>query len=336
MACAAAAALTALAALCLAALRLGIGANGREPTAYYQAMFWGMGHSFQYVNVAAMTVAWFMLACAIFGPPTVNQKLAKGLFTLFALFPLATFFPYVLYDPISVPTQRAWGIALDVGLSLPVMLLGPMLLIGMWRARTVSSLASGCSPAVGLRAAGDSSTVARTGVVARVKRMPWSDPRLTALVFSMALFVLGLSIHPAARQGTLRTPAHYHSILVGGITLALMGLAYHLLPTLNRVTVWRKAAAVQPYLFGAGMVLLVLGLLGAGDLGAPRKTYDAAVVGAAWLKPMVLVGLGAAIAVLGGVLFVAVLLLSLLRKPVAQPETWPVAPMLPQGTEAGD
>ncbi|MEK7276818.1 MAG: cbb3-type cytochrome c oxidase subunit I, partial [Chloroflexota bacterium] len=137
MSCAAAAALTALAALGLAALRLGVGANGRELTAYYQAMFWGMGHSFQYVNVAAMTVAWFMLACAIFGPPTVNQKLAKGLFTLFALFPLATFFPYVLYDPISVPTQRAWGIALDVGLSLPVMLLGPMLLIGMWRARTV-------------------------------------------------------------------------------------------------------------------------------------------------------------------------------------------------------
>jgi heme/copper-type cytochrome/quinol oxidase subunit 1 len=154
----------------------------------------------------------------------------------------------------------------------------------------------------------------------------------------MALFVLGLSIHPAARQGTLRTPAHYHSVVVGGVTLAFMGLAYHLLSTLNRVTVWRKAAAVQPYLFGAGMALLVMGLLGAGDLGAPRKTYDAAVVGVDWLKPMVLVGLGAGIAVLGGVLFVATLLLALLRKPAAtaQTEARPVAPMLPKGAEAGD
>ena len=71
-------------------------------------------------------------------------------------------------------------------------------------------------------------------------------------------------------------------------------------------------------------MLLVAGLLGAGDLGAPRKTYDAAVTGVAWLKPMVVMGIGAGIAALGGALFVAILLWSLLRKvekprPVAKP-----------------
>ncbi|MEK7327726.1 MAG: cbb3-type cytochrome c oxidase subunit I, partial [Chloroflexota bacterium] len=300
MACAAAAALIALAALGVAALRLGIGANGREPAAYYQAMFWGMGHSFQYVSVAAMTVTWFILGCVFIGPPKVNPKLARGAFTLFALFPLATFFPYFLYDPISVPTQRAWGISLDVGLSLPVLILGPMILIWAWQAR-------------------------REKLTAWVKRIPWSDPRLTALVFSAALFALGLSIHPAARQGTLRTPAHYHSVVVGGVTLAFMGLAYHLLHVLNRELVWRKIVSLQPHLFASGMMLLVLGLLSAGDLGAPRKTYDAAVVGVAWLRPMVLVGIGAGTAVLGGALFVAVLLLVLLRKtpaPAATPEKY--------------
>ncbi len=314
MACAAAAVLIALAALGVAALRLGVGANGREPAAYYQAMFWGMGHSFQYVSVAAMTVTWFILGCVFLGPK-VNPNLARVAFTLFALFPLATLCPYFLYDPISVPMQRAWGISLDVGLSLPVLILGPMILIWAWQARAVSS------PAVGLRAAGDSSTAARTGVVAQVKRIPWSDPRLTALVFSAALFALGLSIHPAARQGTLRTPAHYHSVVVGGVTLAFMGLAYHLLHVLNRELVWRKIVSLQPYLFASGMMLLVLGLLTAGDLGAPRKTYDAAVIGVAWLKPMVLVGIGAGMAVLGGALFVAVLLLVLLRKTPAAAAT---------------
>jgi heme/copper-type cytochrome/quinol oxidase subunit 1 len=58
----------------------------------------------------------------------------------------------------------------------------------------------------------------------------------------------------------------------------------------------------------------VAGLLGAGDLGAPRKTYDAAVTGVAWLKPMVVMGIGAGIAALGGALFVAVMMGSLLRK----------------------
>jgi heme/copper-type cytochrome/quinol oxidase subunit 1 len=288
MACAAVAVLVALAALGVAALRLGIGANGREPAAYYQAMFWGMGHSFQYVSVAAMTVTWFILGCAFLGAPRVHQKLARATFTLFALFPLASLFPYFLYDPISVPAQRAWGISLDVGLSLPVMILGPVILIWAWRAR-------------------------REKLAAWVKRIPWGDPRLTALVFSIALFALGLSIHPAARQGTLRTPAHYHSVVVGGVTLAFMGLAYHLLHALNRELVWRKIVGLQPYLFASGMMLLVLGLLSAGDLGAPRKTYDAAVVGVAWLKPMVLVGIGAGTAVLGGALFVIVMLFVLLR-----------------------
>lgn len=318
MACAAAAVLIALVALGVAALQLGIGANGREPAAYYQAMFWGMGHSLQYVSVAAMTVTWFILGCVFLGPPKVNQRLARATFTLFALFPLATLFPYFLHDPISVPTQRAWSISLDVGLSLPVLILGPIILIWAWRARVVSSPA--VREAHGRRAT-SLANCERTGVVAQVRRIPWGDPRLTALVFSAALFALGLSIHPAARQGTLRTPAHYHSVVVGGVTLAFMGLAYHLLHVLNREPVWRKAVSLQPYLFASGMMLLVLGLLTAGDLGAPRKTYDAAVIGAAWLKPMVLVGIGAGLAVLGGALFVAVLLLVLLRKTPAATAT---------------
>ncbi len=292
MACATVAALTAILALSVAALRLGIGSNGRVPAEYYQAMFWGMGHSLQYVSVATMVVAWYaVIGLALDGAELAGgmRKLALGLFTLFAVFPLATPFPYFFFDPIAVPTKKIVGIALDGGLSLPVMFLGPMLLIWVWRSRTGSLLAW-------------------------VRRMPWNDPGVMTFVFSAALFVLGLSIHPAARQGTLRTPAHYHSVVVGGVTLAFMGLAYHLLTKVNRPMVWRKVAAAQPYLFAVGLMFLVIGLMGAGDLGAPRKTYDAAVTGVAWLKPMVVMGGGAAVAALGGALFVAIMLWSLLRK----------------------
>jgi cytochrome c oxidase subunit 1 len=289
MTCAAVAMLTGLVALGAAAARLGIGENGRVPQDYYQAMFWGMGHSFQYVNSATMVVAWYALVGALLGEPKVHQKFAKGLFTLFALFPLATPLPYFLYDPNLVPTKKVWGIALDTGLSLPILFLGPMILIWVWRAR-------------------------KGNVAAWLKRLPWNEPRVMAFAFSAALFAFGLSIHPAVRQGTLRTPAHYHSVVVGGVTMAFMGLAYHLLPGLQRSVIWRRAAMLQPYLFAGGIIFLVLGLLGAGDLGAPRKTYDAAVAGVAWLKPMVVMGLGAGVAALGGALFVALLMGSLLRK----------------------
>lgn len=289
MACAAVAALVAIAALGAAALRLGIGANGAEPAQYYQAMFWGMGHSLQYANTGTMVAAWYVLIGVFLGEPRINTRFAKGLFTLFALFPLATPVPYFLYDPITVPQHKWWGIALDSGLSLPVMLLGPLLLVWVWRARSGS-------------------------LGAWLKRMPWSEPRVMAFAFSAALFAFGLSIHPAARQGTLRTPAHYHSVVVGGVTVAFMGLAYHILTKVNRPVAWRRIAAIQPYLFALGLMGLVAGLLGAGDLGAPRKTYDAAVSSAAWLKPMVVMGAGAAVAALGGSLFVAVVLWSLLRK----------------------
>src|SRR3990172_3534888 len=54
MACAAVAMLTGLTALSVAALRLGLGANGRPIYDHYQAMVWGVGDSFQYVNSATM------------------------------------------------------------------------------------------------------------------------------------------------------------------------------------------------------------------------------------------------------------------------------------------
>jgi len=294
MACAAMAMLTGIAALGIAAFRLGLAADGRPLFDYFQAMFWGMGHSFQYVNSGTMVVVWYALVGLFLGEPRINLKFAKGLFALFAIFPLVTLLPYFLYDPMTIAQHKIWGILLDVGLSLPILFLGPMILLWVWRAR-------------------------KGAMAAWLKRMPWGEPRVMAFAFSAALFAFGLYIHPAVRQGTLRTPAHYHSVVVGGVTMAFMGLAYHLVSNVNRPMVWRKAAMIQPYLFAGGIMLLVVGLLGAGDLGAPRKTYDAAVTGVAWLKPMIVMGLGAGIAALGGALFVAILLWSLLRVAQTRP-----------------
>jgi cytochrome c oxidase subunit 1 len=67
-------------------------------------------------------------------------------------------------------------------------------------------------------------------------------------------------------------------------------------------------ARVQPYLFGGGMTILILFLLGAGTLGVSRRHWDMDFAGAALsfeysgmaYTMMGLAGIGAVIAVLGG------------------------------------
>ena len=65
-----------------------------------------------------MVVAWYaVIGLALNGAELAGgmRKLALGLFTLFAVFPLATPFPYFFFDPIAVPTKKIIGIALDAG-----------------------------------------------------------------------------------------------------------------------------------------------------------------------------------------------------------------------------
>jgi heme/copper-type cytochrome/quinol oxidase subunit 1 len=107
-------------------------------------------------------------------------------------------------------------------------------------------------------------------------------------------------------------PAHYHAVVVGGVTMAFMGLTYRLLAETGEVA-WPRLARVQPWLYGVGMLLVVIGMNWAGSWGAPRKTFDPALgaVAARWVTPMNLMGLGGVVAVLGGAVFVANALWSL-------------------------
>ncbi len=108
-------------------------------------------------------------------------------------------------------------------------------------------------------------------------------------------------------------PAHYHAVLVGGVTTAFMGLTYRLLAETGKIA-WPRLAAVQPWLYGVGMLLMIIGMNWAGSSGAPRKTFDPALGAAAarWVTPMNLMGLGGVVAVVGGAAFVLSALRSLL------------------------
>jgi heme/copper-type cytochrome/quinol oxidase subunit 1 len=129
------------------------------------------------------------------------------------------------------------------------------------------------------------------------------------LVWSLVLFVAGGILGALIAGVNTIIPAHYHGSIVG-VTLALMGLAYHLLPELGFGRPGGRMARIQPVLYGAGQLVHIGGLAASGALGIQRKTAGAAQgLEGVWTKAfMGIMGLGGLLAVVGGILFVLVVL----------------------------
>jgi len=134
------------------------------------------------------------------------------------------------------------------------------------------------------------------------------NPAHSSLLMSLLLFGTGGAMGFFATGADLRVPAHYHGVL-GAVTLAFMGVTYLLLEELGR-GYSRRAAMLQPHLYGAGLLLIILGLFWAGMRSAPRKTVEFSDQTAS--LAMNLMGLGSVVAVLGGAAFVVNVLLALL------------------------
>ncbi len=135
------------------------------------------------------------------------------------------------------------------------------------------------------------------------------------LRISILLYFIGAGMGYLGVGTDLRVPAHYHTV-IGSILLSVMVLTYHLLRELGyRRGELPKVVKLQPYLYGLGMFLFVMGLFWAGVLGAPRKTPGVAYIDSPLLMAyMALMGLGSVLSVLGGVIFVLYSLYSVLRR----------------------
>jgi heme/copper-type cytochrome/quinol oxidase subunit 1 len=128
-----------------------------------------------------------------------------------------------------------------------------------------------------------------------------------ALIASLVLFACGGVIGALISGVNTVIPAHYHGSIVG-VTLALMGLTYHLLPALGFGRPAGRLARWQPGLYGAGQLLHVAGLAISGAMGVQRKTAGSAQMLEGWQAKaaMGVMGIGGLLAVLGGILFVVV------------------------------
>ncbi|HYA39059.1 MAG TPA: cbb3-type cytochrome c oxidase subunit I [Candidatus Methylomirabilis sp.] len=241
---------------------------------YFEMLFWGGGHVLQFTYTLLMLVAWLWLASASGIRLAVSPRVALILFG-FGL--IAVFFTpiiYYAYPVTAVEHRKLFTWLMQYGGSLATLPLAVALLHGLWRGPRAESEA---------------------------------QPLRAALIASMILFGAGGAIGFLIRGTNVTIPAHYHGSIVG-VTLAFMGLAYHLLPQLGYRAVEVKWARVQPWLYGGGQFLHVMGLVISGGYGVQRKVAGAeqALDSTGRVVGMGLMGIGGLIAIAGGFLFLYV------------------------------
>ncbi len=146
-----------------------------------------------------------------------------------------------------------------------------------------------------------------------IKGLPWKEPLFSSLVISIGVFSLGGFIALTIYGYNTKIPSHYHGV-IGGVTLAFMGLTNHMLYTPRRDIYSPRLARIQPYVYGAGQTLFVIGMFIAGSHGVAKKTFGAAqnLDDIAKILGMAIVGIGGIIAIIGGIIFVTNSMLSLI------------------------
>jgi len=244
--------------------------------AYYELLFWGGGHMLQFTYTLLMLVAWLWLASASGVRLPLSPRVVLVLF-IFGL--VAVFMAPLIYYSNAVTSAGhiqlfTWLMA--YGGSLAPVPLGLAVFYGLLH----SARASGAQ-----------------------------RPLRSALWTSMILFGVGGVIGFLIRGSNVTIPAHYHGAIVG-VTLAFMGLTYDLLPRLGYARPNLKLATLQPYVYGGGQLLHVLGLAWSGGYGVQRKVAGAqqGLDGVEKIAAMSLMGFGGLIAIIGGFIFLVVVI----------------------------
>lgn len=255
-----------------------------EGKAFYEYLFWGPGHVLQFAYTQILLVAWIWLARAQGLRLPVRDGILSALLVLGILPLLLVPLLHGLYAPDSPQTRLAFTRLMQWGNGLAAVPIGIAVLLASVRG-----------------AAGPADT--------------GSVPIRRALAASLTLFAAGGALSLLIAGSNTIVPAHYHGSIVG-VTLALMGLSYHLLPRLGFGTPAGRMARIQPWIYGSGQLLHIGGLAVSGALGIQRKTAGAAqgLDSLASKASMGVMGIGGLLAVIGGILFVLVVIGAFLRR----------------------
>ncbi len=240
--------------------------------AYYEILFWGGGHALQFTWTLFMLIAWLWLASACGASVPMGPRVAALAFVLGAVCVLIVPVAYLLWPAHAVEHRNLLTFAMGLGGGLPIL---PVALAAVMALRPATPIS------------------------------PEGRPLRAALYSSLALFTVGGVIGFTIAGSNVKIPAHYHGCIVG-VTLALMGLVYHLLPQLGYAHPPRRLATFSSYCYGVGQLMHIGGLVWSGGYGVQRKVAGAGQVlrSTQEVVAMGIMGLGGLIAIIGGLLFV--------------------------------
>jgi cytochrome c oxidase subunit 1 len=276
---------------------------------FYRLIWWGLGHSSQQINVAAMVSIWYLLGALTAGGVVLNEKISRVAFVLYVLFISMASAHHLLVDPGFGPAWKIWNTSYFMYMAV---------LASMIHGFTVPA-----GLEVGLRLRG-----ATQGLFGWLARAPWSDPGFASLVLSVTVFgfvggitgvTFGTEQINIIAHNTLRIPGHFHATVVSGTAMAFMGVTYYVVPLIfRREIAFMPLARIQPYLFALGMLIFSMAMTFAGSFGVPRRhwdiTFSQSPFGAEFSPAvdlmMAVTAIGGLIAIAGGAIYILVTVVS--------------------------
>ncbi|MBT8062186.1 MAG: cytochrome C oxidase subunit I [Xanthomonadales bacterium] len=277
--------------------------------AMYRLVWWAFGHSSQQINVAAHVAVWYAIAAIVFGAKPLSEKVSRMAFLLYIAFLQLASAHHLLVDPGLSSEWKIFNTSYAMYLAV---------LASMVHGLTVPGSIEVAQRAKGLT----------KGLFEWLRKAPWGNPTFSGMFISLIGFgfiggisgvVMGTEQINIIIHNTIYVPGHFHATVVLGTTLAFMSLTYFLIPVLfRRQLVFPVLAKWQPYLFGIGMAVFTLAMMGAGTLGVERRHWDMAFADSALgfdypasaYTMMGIMGISGMAAIVGGAVFVLVTVLS--------------------------
>jgi cytochrome c oxidase subunit 1 len=271
----------------------------------YKTVFWAFGHSSQQINVAAHVSVWYAIAAIVFGAKPMSEKVSRTAFLLYIMFITIASAHHLLVDPGLTSNWKILNTSYGFYLAVLASMVHGLTVPG---AIEVSQRQRGYT----------------RGLFEWLRKAPWSNPAFSGMFISLVGFgflggisgvIMGVEQLNLIIHNTFYVPGHFHATVVIGTTLAFMAITYFLIPVLfRRELMFPALAKWQPYLFGAGMAVLSLFMMGAGTLGVPRRHWDVTFSGnpfgfefpgTAYLL-IAIMAIGGLLAVVGGTMYLLV------------------------------
>ena len=282
-----------------------LGYIGHIDALMYRVIWWGLGHSSQQINVAAHVAVWYLIAGVVFNARPMSEKVSRSAYLLYILFLQLASAHHILVDPGISSEWKVFNTSYAMYLAV---------LASMIHGLTVPGAIEVAQRHKGFT----------NGMFEWLRKAPWDNPVFSGMFISLVGFgflggisgvVMGTEQINIIIHNTIYVPGHFHATVVLGTTMAFMALTYLLIPVLfRRAMIFPQMAKWQPYVFGLGMTIVALFLMGAGTLGVARRHWDMGFAGnplgfqypgTAYVL-MGIAGIGALLAMLGGAMYLIV------------------------------